>query len=318
MKSYRLFRVVTQVPLSPARTEETKWEACRFALRGTCKSEKSMPPIEDALEILRFLDYHFDLADRGDENSHVPIWDALRALAFASDPVMNDALQHFDPARPSFVHGIRHALHKDKPLLRKAVLFFLPRIADRWFVPPREIMTPDETKRFCMDWASAVDEVGVTRHDTRAPALIVLFDMINSSHWRPYIVADKWKLLEYFTSDLDNSPSFRRCLGNPEVVDAILRGDRAAMVLWSKISLLRYKDLTDEVLRRFGVAMEKATGRELEVYMSAIDSELTNAEVELTRYKTLSTEERAVTLRREIDGHREAKVFLKRFKSHGR
>ena len=318
MRSYRLFRVATRAPLSPTYTKETKWEVSRLALRGACKSEESMPPIEDALEILRFLDYHFDLADGGDENSYVPIWDALRALVFASDPVVNDALQHFDPARPSFVRGVRHALQKDKPWLHKAALFFLPRIADRWFIPPRKIMTPDEMESFCKDWASAIDRVEVTC-DIHAPALTVLFNMIDSSHWRPHIVADKWKLLKYFASDLHDSPPFRRCLGNPEVVDAISKGgNREAIILWSEILLVRYRSLKTEVLERFEEAMRDTTKTELGAYMSTIDSELTKTELELTKYKSLSTEKRAVTLKREIDSHKEAKEFLKRFKSHAR
>jgi len=49
----------------------------------------------------------------------------------------------------------------------------------------------------CVDWASAVDNIKYT-YDVQKATLAVLFGMINSPHWCPHIVMEKWKLLEYF------------------------------------------------------------------------------------------------------------------------
>jgi hypothetical protein len=132
----------------------------------------------------------------------------------------------------------------DKPFeLRKAALFFLPLIGDRWFNTPHPIMEPDQMRSLCVDWASAVDGIEHT-YDVQKATLAVLFGMINSPHWRPHIVTEKWKLLEYFTSVPDDSQPLRRCIDNPELMDAIknvrksgcygpLAGNLVVEVQWS-------------------------------------------------------------------------------------
>ena len=122
---------------------------CRLALRGAYKPEIPSPPIEDALEIFNFLDHNFDSATGGDEKYDEPIQNTLFVLASASVPLMNNALMHFDPTKPSFVDGVRRVLQDHKPLqLRKAVLSFLPRITNIWFNPTPTIMKPNEMERF--------------------------------------------------------------------------------------------------------------------------------------------------------------------------
>jgi len=69
-------------------------------------------------------------------------------------------------------------------------------------------------RSLCVDWASAIDGIEHTC-DVQKATLAVLFGMVNSSHWRPHIVTEKWKLLEYFTSVPDDSQPLRRCIDNP-------------------------------------------------------------------------------------------------------
>jgi len=92
-------------------------------------------------------------------------------------------------------------------------------------------MEPDQMRSLCVDWASAVDGIEHT-YDVQKATLAVLFGMVNSSHWRPHIVTEKWKLLEYFTLVPDDSQPLRRCIDDPELMKAIANMENpAAMVL---------------------------------------------------------------------------------------
>ena len=314
-RSYGLFHVVMQAPLTESYTETKKWQAARFTMHGAYKWDKFLPWVEDPQDILAFLDYHFQLATQGGENQDEPIQNALRALAYASNAVTTEALKAFDPTESSFVRGICYVFQDDKPFqLRKAALFFLPFIGDRWFNTPDPIMEADQMRGLCVDWASAVDGIEHT-YDVQKATLSVLFGMINSSHWRPYIVQNKWKLLEYFTSVPDDSQPLRRCLDNPELTTAISEvGNPAAMVLWLAILWLKYKELIPEVREQLEtVTKEVAQGSrrtDLDMYLSVMDSELGKATDALTQHNTWSTDPAAVALRTKIDNLQQARVAL--------
>ena len=318
-KSYELFHVVMQAPTSPAYSQEKKLEASRLTIHGAYKWDRFLPLVEDPSDILTFLDQHFDLVTRGGENQDEPIQNALRALAYAPRPVAIEALKRFDPTKPSFISGICYAFQSNRPFeLRKAALFFLPHIGDRWFNTPRPIMKPDQMRSLCADWASTVDVIEPTS-DVQKATLAVLFGMVNSPHWRSHIVADKWNLLEYFPSVPGNSQPLRRCLDNPELIDAIRDvSNPAAMTLWMKILWLKYNELVPEVQKQLEtVTKEIAQGRrraDLEMYQSAIESELATAENALTQYTTWSTDSVAVALRKKIDNLQHAKHALVSFK----
>jgi hypothetical protein len=161
-------------------------------MHGTYKRDRFLPWVEDPRDILAFLDHHFDLVIPGGQNQDEPIQNSVRALAYASRPVTMEALGHFDPTGPSFVCGICYVFQDDKPFqLRKAALFFLPLIGDRWYNTPHLIMEPDQTRSLCIDWASAIDGIE-WMCDVQKATLAVLFVMTNSSHWRPHIVTEKW------------------------------------------------------------------------------------------------------------------------------
>ncbi|KAF9649519.1 hypothetical protein BDM02DRAFT_3128351 [Thelephora ganbajun] len=314
-KSYNLFHVVMQTPVSAAYSQEKKWEASRLTMHGAYKWDKYLPWVGEPRDILTFLDRHFDLATREDQNQDEPIQNALRALAYAANSDTIEALKHFDPTEPSFVRGICYVYQDDKPFqLRKAALFFLPLIGDRWFNTPDPIMEPDQMNRLCVDWASAVDGIEHT-YDVQKATLAVLFGMINSPHWRPYIVTDKWKLLEYFTSVPDDSQPLKRCIDNPELMDAIANvPNPAAIVLWLAILWLKYKELIPEVQEQLEtVTKEVAQSKrrpELDMYLSVMDSELKKAEDALTQHNTWSTDPAAVALRTKIDNLQQARAAL--------
>ncbi|KAF9647527.1 hypothetical protein BDM02DRAFT_3187865 [Thelephora ganbajun] len=156
------------------------------------------------------------------------------------------ALKRFDPAEPSFVHGICYAYRDDKPLqLRKAALFFLPLVGDRWFNTPGPVHgAPSNDLRSCVDLASAVDSIGHTSESgAQKAALAVLFGMINSPHWRPHIVMEKCKLLEI--------PYF-------DTIANVLNS--AAMILLLEFLWLEYKELIPGVQEQLEADLEKAKG----------------------------------------------------------
>lgn len=301
-----------QTPISYAYTEESKWKASRLALHGAYKSHQSLPQVENPRDFLSFLDHHFEMATQDGEEWDEPIQNALRALISASGPVMGEALEHFDPTKPSFVSGILRVFQKSKPLqLRKAALFFLPLIADRWFNIPPPSMDADKTRSLCVDWASAVDDVWGT-DDVREPALAVLLDMINSSHWRSHIVADKWKLLEHFGSVPDNSQPLARCLENPDLVGAISKVETPdAIVLWSMVLWSKYNKLAPAVQVQLEAATKGAQEEAINEYLLVITRELREAKAKLLGYDVTSTNPEVATLKVKIDGLERALTCLK-------
>jgi hypothetical protein len=321
-KSYDLFHVVIQAPIS----QEKQRKASYLSLHGAYKLGDFPPPVGNPQDILAFLGDHFDLVTKRDQNQREltqdesiqdePIQDALRALAYTSDPVTIDALKRFDPTQPPFVRGICYMYQTEKPLeLRKAALFFLPLIGDRWFNTCDPIMEPDQMGSFCVDWASAVDAIEHT-DDVRKAILAVLFGMINSPHWRPHIVLDKWDLLGYFTSVPDDFQPLRRCIDNPGLIDAISNvGNPAAMKHWLTILWLKYKGLNTQVREELEVVTKEfSQGRrraDLNTCILVIDSELGKAEIALTKYKTFSTDPDATALREKVNSLKEAKASLR-------
>ena len=309
-KSYDLFHIVMQAPAPLAYSEEKKWDVSRLTMHGAYKRNGFLPPVEEPQNILAFLGHNFDLVAKG-ESQDEPIQDALCALAYASGPAMFKDLKDFDPTKPSFVRGICYAYQDKRPSeLRKAALFFLPLIGDEMFDTPEPIIEPEGMKGFCKDWASTVDSLELTP-DVQKAALTVLFGMINSPHWRPHIVPEKWELLEYFTLIPDDSQPLRKCINNSDLIDVIKNMDnQAPSFLWLKILWLKYKELTpkvrtqlEDITRDFGQGGRRS---DLDKYLATMDSECREAEEALTQYDTWSTDPKAVTLRTKIESFQEA------------
>ena len=287
-------------------------ECFSATMHNAYKWDKFLPWVEDPKDILTFSDHHFDLATRGGKNQDKPIQNALGALACASGPAAIEALKRFDSTKPSFVRGICYVYQDNEPFeLRKAALFFLPLIGDKWFNTPHPIMEPDQMRRLCADWASAVDGIELT-DDVQKATLAVLFGMINSPHWRPHIVPEKWKLLEY--SVPDDSQPLRRCIGNPDLIDAIMGMDnQAALFLWLGILWRKYEELTPHIrvqLENATKELAKDRRTDLDAYLTTVDSELRKAEDALMYYPTWCTDPNAVALREKIGGLQAARSTL--------
>ena len=309
--SYILFHYVMQAPVSLTYSEEKKWEASRLALHGAYKQDKDLPFVEDPRNILTFLNRHFELAAQG-ENQDEPIRNALHALAHASNSTTIEALNSFDLTEPSFVHGIRHAFQKNKPLkLREAVLSFLSLIGDKWFNTCDLIMGPGEMRGLCEDWSSAVDEVGLITSHLQNAALTVLFGMINSQHWRPHIPKEKWKLLEHSSSVPHDSEPLRRCLDNLKLMHEISEvGNRDAEVLWSTVLRLKYKELTLEVREQLEDATKAAPRSDIDRYLGAMDSEEREAEGALAKCTMWFADSDVFAPKTKLDNLRETRALL--------
>ena len=183
-KSYNLFNVVMQARVSPAYSQEKKWNASRLTMHGAYKRNQPFPLVDDPGDLLTFLVHHFDLALEGDKTQDEPIQDALCVLAYASDPITIKTLNDIILKKPSFIRGICYVYQSSKPLeLRRAALFFLPLVADRFFNTTQPIMEPDQMKNLCVDWASTVDDFEHLEltPDVQKAALTVLFEIGRAS-----------------------------------------------------------------------------------------------------------------------------------------
>ena len=172
----------------------------------------------------------------------------------------------------------------------------------------------DQIVALCTGWASAVDGIELT-FSVLEPVLAVLFGMIDSSHWRTHIIPNKWKLLEHFTSVPDDFKPLKRCLDNPELINAISELENpVAMVLWLAILWSKYKELIPEVRLQLETVTtdvaQSSRKADLDVYLSTMDSELGKAEESLTKYTVWSIDPTAVALRTRIDNLRQARASL--------
>jgi len=290
---------------SPTVPSQVVWRAACLTMHNACEEGG----FEDAQHIITFLNYHLESALEGSWKHDEPIQDAFCALAHTSDTITAEALRQFDPTIPWFVCGISYTFQDAKPLkLREAALLFLPLISDRWFNSRFPIMDPIQMSNFFMNWASAVEDVEKTPAVQKA-ALSVLFGMVNSPHWRPYIVPEKWMLLRSLMSVPDDLQPLCRYLNNSELMEEIKKVDNPmALVLWVEILWLKYTQLSPKMQIRLEVITKEIAQNEkeagLDLSQSNVNQYLTNTTLELGKvedalkpYTIGSTEPIAIALR---------------------
>ena len=293
-KSYDLFRMVMGAPAPETRSQEG-WEVSRLTIYCAYKGDKFIPLAEDEdiQYILAFLDYYFELAGLG-QNQDEPIQNALHALTCTPDSTIA-ALERFDLA-DSLVRNIQYAFQDDRPPnLRKTVLLFLALICGRWFRTDLLTTSPERMKRFCVDWASAVDCVEQTPA-IKTATLAVLLEMIDSPHWRPHIVPEKFALLEDLKLVPDDFKPLRSCINDPDLMDTIKNVENPmAIVHWVMILWSRYAELGREVREQLEAVTKEIVRKEqrpgcdasrslVGECLSEMASELRKAKDELKRY----------------------------------
>jgi len=265
-----------------------KWKASNLAMCGACE----WGGFEDAHHILTFLSHHFELVVEHGQNQDEPIQNALCALAHTSDSVTIKALEQFDPTQPTFVCGIIYAFQDARPFkLREAALLFLPLISNRWFSTRSPIIDPIQMTSFFTNWASTVEEVEKIPAVQKA-ALVVLLGMVNSPHWCPHIVPEKWMLLRYLMSVPEDFQSLHGYFNDPSLMEEIKKVDNPmAIVLWVEILWLKYAQLTPKMhLKLESITKEIAENEReagLDMSQSNINRYLSNTTSELRRIEDL-------------------------------
>lgn len=316
--SYSLFRTI----IVSSFDKEDLWKAARFAVHGAYKWDRFLPWVQDPNDLIKFLSHHFELQAKGEDEIAVePIQDTLRALAYASGEATVEALRKFDPTEKWFINGVRKAFESDRGFqTRKASLFLMPVIQDRWFDDSlKEDVMPDEQKaEFCKNWSSAVDGIEHT-HDVKKATASTLFSLLNSNKWRPHINEDKLKLMEWFTVLPDESKPFSACKKNPEILSWLRskaetptegegknssKANQGLMKLWLAILWLDYVELPeavrDQVLEVTKVVISKVR-HDVNFVTVVMEAEKERYQTELKEYPLWSIDDKATTLRTRVD-----------------
>ena len=316
--SYALFRTIIVSPFD----KEDIWKASRFAVHGAYKWDRFLPWVQDPSDLLKFLSHHLDLQARGEhEIAEEAIQDTLRALAYASGEVTIEALKKFDPTDKWFVNGIRKAFEDGRPFqTRKAALFLMPVIQDRWFDDSSEedVVAEDQKAEFCKHWASAVDGIEHT-HDVKKAASSTLFSMLNSGRWRSHITEDKLKLMEWFSVLPDDSKPFAACKKNPEILPWLksradkptegegknsARANEGLLKLWLALLWFDYVNLPevvrDQVLEMTKLVISKVR-HDVNFITAVMEAEKERYQNELKEFPLWSIDDKATTLRTKVD-----------------
>ena len=302
--SYNLFHVI----LSSSFEEEKIWVAARLAINGAYKWDPFLPWVEDPEDIIKFLVYHFTIQAEGeDEAVTKAIEEVLRAIAYASTDKTLEGLKKFDHANKLFVNGLRKAFEEDRPFeTRKAALFLMKHIQERWFEDSLEdVMSDEEKSEFCKNWASAVDGIEHTT-DVQKVTSPTLFGMLNSKKWRPHITKEKFRLMEYFAQLPDDCKLFNACKENPSLLPWLRSSEGAEKaklwlaILWSDYANLP-KDVKDQVLEMTEAVISKAR-HDVSFISRIMISEKERYQASLDAYSAVSLEDEPEKLRAKVEG----------------
>lgn len=311
---YSLFRVI----MPSSFEEEEIWVAARIAIHGAYKWDAYLPWVEDPKDIIKFLVHHFTIQTKGEDKvATQPIEEVVRALAYASNENTLECLKKFDCTNKLLVNGIRKAFEEDREFeMRKAALFFMPMIQDQWFDDSLEdVMSDEEKVEFCKNWGSAVDGIEHTSDVKKKAAGPTLFGMLNSKKWRPHIVKDKLKLLEYFADLPDDCKSFIACKENPSILPWLRSGaggtgegvDRTKLwlaILWSDYTNLP-KDVKDQVLGMTKLVISKAR-HDVSFISRIMVAEKERYQEKLASHPAVSLEAEPEKLRAKVEGLNES------------
>ena len=319
--SYSLFHII----LASSFEEEEIWTAARCAIHGAYKWDTYLPWVEDPADVTKFLAHHFTIQARGEDDvAKQPIEDSLRAIAYGSNKTTLEALKKLDHTDKLFVGGVLKALGEDRPFeTRKAAVFLIPIIQDKWFDDSLEDNMSDEEKdEFCKAWGSAVDGIDPTV-DVKKASCTALFGMLNSKRWRSHVVKDKLKWVGCFTDLPDDSECFAACKKNASVL-AWLRsraddaGETGAeetklwklwlAILWSDYASLP-KNVKDQVLEATKVVISKSRS-DVNFISRVMAAEKERYQAKLNQYDVQSLQDEAEMLRTRV-GDLDAKSIEK-------
>lgn len=293
---------------------DLKWEAARLAMHGAFKWDGYYPMVSDPQEVLSFLEHHFGLQAKG-ENQEEAIQYALRALAFGSSQTCLDTLAQFDPTVPPFFEGIRSLFHPDKPHeLKKAALCFISHIEARWFPVFAEHVSPDAVQDFCEDLVSVINEVLVDEPEVKRAATTTLLSMADASTFRLHIPLHMWEHLEFVHELKEGSYALRRCRENPDIIPALRRTkDQKPLLLWLAILWRQVTKLDSKVQEQVVDATTRTVAQSPHVedfLLLLLNAEETRLEERLRAFSSWSTGEEVETLRLKLYELRESRTHF--------
>ena len=293
---------------------DLKWEAARLAMHGAFKWDGYYPIVSGPQEVLSFLDYHFDLQAKG-ENQDEAIQYAIRALAFGASPTCIDALAQFDPTVYPFFDGIRSLFHSDKPHeLKKAALCFLSHIEAHWFPVFSEHVSPDAVQDFCEDLVSAINEVFIDEIEVKKAATTILLSMADASTFRLHIPLHMWEHLEFVHELEDGSQPLRRCRENPDIIPALRRTkDQKPLLLWMAILWREIMKLNPKIQEQVVDATTRSLAQSPHVedfLLLLLNAEETRLEEKLRGFSSWSTGEEVENLRLKLYELRESRTHF--------
>ena len=293
---------------------DLKWEAARLAMHGAFKWEGYYPMVSSPQEVLSFLEYHFDLQSKG-ENQDEAIQYAIRALALGASPTCLEALAQFDPTVHPFFDGIRSLFHPEKPHeLRKAAICFLSHIEARWFPVFSEHVSPDAVQEFCEDLVSAVNEVFVDELEVKRAATSILLSMADATTFRLHIPLHMWEYLEFVHELKDGSNPLRRCRGNLDIIPALRRTkDQKPLLLWLAILWREITKLNLKIQEQAVEATTRAVALSPHVedfLLLLLNAEETRLEEKLRAFSSWSTDGEVETLRLKLYELRESRTHF--------
>lgn len=293
---------------------DLKWDAARLAIHGAFKWDGYYPMVSGPQEVLSFLEYHFDLQAKG-ENQDEVIEYAIRALAFGASQTCLDALAQFDPTVHPFFDGIRSLFHSDKPHeLKKAALCFLSHIEARWFPVFSEHVPPDAVQDFCEELVSVVDDVFVDELEVKRAATTVLLSMADVSTFRLHIPLHLWEHLEFVHELKEGSPPLRRCKINPDIIPALRRTkDQKPLLFWLAILWREIPKLDPKIQEQVVEATASAVIRSPHVedfLLLLLNAEETRLEEKLRAFSSWSTDQEVEALRLKLYELRESRTHF--------
>ena len=265
--------------------------------------------------------HHFAIQAKGEDDiARQPIENVLRAIAYASNKTTLEGLEKFDFADKLFVDGVRKAVEEDRPFeMRKAALFFVSIIQDKWFDDSLEDVMSDEAKdEFCENWGSAVKEIEHTV-SVRKATCATLFGMLNSEKWRSHIVGDALKLMMYFSDLPEDTKCFTLCKENTSILPWLRsRADEAGeegveetrlwklwlAILWSGYGDLP-KDGRDQVSKVTKAVISKAR-HDVNLISRIMAAEEKKYQAELDGYEATSLGDEPERLRARLEGLNES------------
>ena len=311
-KSYNLFHVI----LSSSFEKEELWAPARLAIFGAYKWDTYLPWVEDPDDMVKFLAHHFAIQANGEDDVAIrPIENALRAVAYASSEKTLESFKKFDHTNKLFVNGVLKALEADRPFeTRKAALYLMPIIQDRWFDDSLEDLISGETRsEFCKNWGSAVDRIEHTE-DVKKATCSTLFGMLNSKKWRLHVTKGSLKLMVYFADLPDDSKYLIACKKNTSILPwlrsrAHEAGEESAeetkiwklwlAILWSDYANLP-KEVSDQVLETTKAVILKA--KDVSFISRIMTSEKERYQAKLDGHGAASLEDEPDRLRARLEG----------------